>query len=213
MEGIPGVLKLAARVVSTVQVDGRPARRTVLSRRFPTDPADLWDAITTVERIPRWFLPISGELRVGGRYQLEGNAGGVIEECEPPTRFRVTWEMGEGMSSWVTVTLPPEGGGTRLEVEHVGYVPEELWAQFGPSATGLGWDMALFGLGRHVETGAVNDPGETGETAAWMASPDGLVFLQESAAAWQAADVADGTPVDEAAAQARRTVAVYTGQA
>ena len=115
----------------------------------------------------RWFLPIKGELRVGGRYQLEGNAGGVIEECEPPSRFRVTWEMGEAMSSWVTVTLAPEGEATRLELEHVGHVPEELWAQFGPSATGLGWDMAVFGLGRHVETGAVKDPAET---VAWMAS-------------------------------------------
>jgi hypothetical protein len=29
-------------------------------------------------------MPISGELRVGGSFQLEGNAGGEILTCEPP---------------------------------------------------------------------------------------------------------------------------------
>lgn len=210
MESVPGFLKLTTRSVSTVQVDGKPARRGVLSRRFDTDAADLWDAITTPERIPRWFLPISGDLRVGGRFQLEGNAGGTIEECEPPSRFRVTWVMGEGTLSWVTVTLAPEGEGTRLELEHLGHIPDELWARFGPSATGLGWDMALFGLDLHLETGAANDPAEA---MAWMTSPNGLAFMQESAASWQAADVADGTAPHEAAARAARTIAVYTGQA
>jgi uncharacterized protein YndB with AHSA1/START domain len=38
---------------------------------------DVWDACTNPARIPRWFLPVSGELRLGGRYQLEGNAGGT----------------------------------------------------------------------------------------------------------------------------------------
>src|SRR5882724_8555264 len=29
-----------------------------------------WDAMTNAERIPRWFLPISADLRLSGRYQL-----------------------------------------------------------------------------------------------------------------------------------------------
>ena len=29
---------------------------------------DVWDACTNPERIPRWFLPVSGDLRLGGRY-------------------------------------------------------------------------------------------------------------------------------------------------
>lgn len=41
----------------------------------------MWDACTDPERIPRWFLPISGDLRLNGRYQLEGNAGGAITEA------------------------------------------------------------------------------------------------------------------------------------
>src|SRR5690606_22050656 len=55
---------------------GRPARVARLMRSYPTTQDDLWDAITNPERIPRWFMPVSGDLRPGGHYQLEGNAGG-----------------------------------------------------------------------------------------------------------------------------------------
>ena len=57
-----------------------PVRVAVARRTYPTDQADLWDCLTNAERIPRWFLPVSGELVEGGRYQTEGNAGGVIEK-------------------------------------------------------------------------------------------------------------------------------------
>ena len=124
---IPGVLGPTTRSLTTVELAGRPARRAVIVRSFPTDPADLWSALTDPERVPRWFLPISGDLRVGGRYQLEGNAGGTVEECEPPRRLRVTWEFGDGDPTWVTLTLAPDGAATRLELEHVGAVPEALW--------------------------------------------------------------------------------------
>jgi uncharacterized protein YndB with AHSA1/START domain len=208
MESIAATLGLTTRAVSNVELDGRPARRTLMSRSFPTDPDDLWDALTDPKRIPRWFLPIQGDLRVGGSYQLEGNAGGTIEECEPPRRFRVTWGMG-GAATWLTVTLRLNDSQTILELEHVGPVPEELWSQFGPSATGIGWDLALHGLSMHVSTGADGDPAAV---AAWMASAEGSAFMTGSAAAWQQADVAAGASPDEAAARARRTVAAYTGQ-
>jgi uncharacterized protein YndB with AHSA1/START domain len=210
MENLVGVLGLSTRSVSTVEVDGRPARRALLSRCFPTDPDDLWDALTDAQRIPRWFLPVSGDLRPGGTFQFEGNAGGTVQECDRPRRLRVTWVFGEGPPTWVTVTLEPDDGGTRLDLEHVAHVPDELWSRFGPSATGLGWDMALHGLATHLRTGAAVDPAAT---LAWTASPEGITFLQGSAAAWQAADVAAGTPEHQAVARVERTVAVYTGQA
>ena len=37
---------------------------------------------------PRWFLPISGELRLGGRYQLTGNAGGTDHPLRPAALVR-----------------------------------------------------------------------------------------------------------------------------
>jgi len=202
-------LGLTTRCVSTVDLDGRPARRVVMTRSYPTGVEDLWDALTNPERIPRWFLPVTGELRLGGSYQLEGNAGGAVEECEPPRRFRVTWVMGEA-PTWLTVTLTAQGPQTVLELEHVGHVPEELWAQFGPSATGIGWDMTLLALTTHVTTRADKNPARD---AAWMPSPAGLAFIQASADAWRDADLSTGTASDEATARAARTIAIYTGQA
>jgi uncharacterized protein YndB with AHSA1/START domain len=211
MDDVLDALGLTTRTVSTVELDGRPARRLQVSRSYPTSAADLWDALTNPERIPRWFLPITGDLREGGRYQLEGNAGGAVELCEPPRRFRVTWEMGEGLPTWLTVTLTAEAKAeaTRLDLEQVGHVPEEMWAQFGPGATGVGWELALRGLGLHVASGASVDPQQFAE---WTASPDGVDFVRQSNQGWQDAAIESGTPAEQAAASAERTFAFYTGQ-
>ena len=72
--------------------------------------ADLWDAVTSSERIPRWFLPITGELKVGGSYQLEGHASGTVLSCDPPKSFTATWEYG-GNVSWVDVNISGDGQG------------------------------------------------------------------------------------------------------
>lgn len=127
---------------------------------------DFWDACTHPERIPRWFLPISGDLRVHGRYELEGNASGTIEHCDPPKSFSATWEYG-GEVTWIEVRLSSEAGGTRFELEHTAHVDDERWAEFGPSATGIGWDMGLPGLTSHLASGETLDPRDS---AAWMAS-------------------------------------------
>ena len=75
-------LDAAKRSVSSLERDEKPARAVTLTRSYETTLDDLWDAVTNGERIPRWFLPITGVLGTGGRYQLEGNAGGTITACE-----------------------------------------------------------------------------------------------------------------------------------
>src|SRR6476619_5342789 len=92
------------RVLGTVDRDGQELRRLTLTRSYPTTSDDLWEALTDPDRIPRWFLPISGDLRPGGRYQLEGNAGGTVERCDPPESFAATWEFGDQLS-WIEVRL------------------------------------------------------------------------------------------------------------
>ncbi|MER5177460.1 hypothetical protein ABT009_03625 [Streptomyces sp. NPDC002896] len=53
--------------------------RTVLVRRtYDAAIEDAWDACTDPRRISRWFLPVSGDLRLGGHYRPEGNASGGI---------------------------------------------------------------------------------------------------------------------------------------
>src|SRR5262245_50229620 len=92
------------RRVETIDKQGKAAKVVVVSRTYSTGVEDLWDALTSIERIPRWFAPVSGDLRVGGRYEIEGNAGGEVISCDPPRRFEITWVY-DGEVSWVTVEL------------------------------------------------------------------------------------------------------------
>ena len=188
--------------------DGRPARVLVATCAYDTAVEDVWDAITNAERIPRWFLPVSGDLRLGGRYQLHGNAGGQITACEPPRSLAVTWEFG-GQVSWVHVRLTElSDGGTRLQLEHI-VTPDEQWNQYGPGAVGVGWELAIMGLDRHLSTGAANDPKEA---AAWLASEEGKEFVGRSSDEWGRASIASGTDETAARDSARRTTAFYRGE-
>ena len=148
---------LVARELRTGGRDGAPTRWP--SRDAPTPPTarTCGDCLTNPERIPRWFLPVTGELAEGGKYQVVGNAGGVVESCDEPRAFAVTWEFG-GMVSWLAVSLTEGTDGTTLELVHESPVDPDMWALYGPGAVGLGWDMALLGLGMHVETGEAVDP-------------------------------------------------------
>jgi uncharacterized protein YndB with AHSA1/START domain len=183
------------------------ARVVTISQTYRADLEDVWDACTNPERIPRWFLPVSGELKLGGRYQLEGNAGGTVERCDPPQSFTATWEYG-GEVSWIELHLyPAPDGGTRFELEHIAHVDDERWAEFGPGAVGVGWDMGLMGLATHLSSGAAVAPEEG---AAWLASPDGRRFAELSSGRWCAASIAAGTDEGAAKAAADRTTAAYT---
>ena len=187
-------------------IEGKEARVLTISQVYDTDVDDLWDACTNPERIPRWFLPVSGELRLGGKYQLEGNAGGTVERCDPPKSFAATWEMNGGVS-WIEVRLTPEGSGTRFELEHVAHV-DDHWDQFGPGAVGIGWDSALVGLVLHLAApGTTVDPQAA---MAWMMSPEGIRFMTASNEAWYEADVAAGADPAKARVAADRTLAAYT---
>ena len=195
------------RQVGRRALEKGPAAVVTISQAYDTDPDDLWDACTNPERLPRWFGPVSGELRVGGRYQIEGNASGTVESCDPPKGFSATWEFG-GEVSWIEVVLAPEpGGGTRFQLEHIAYVDDERWAEFGPGAVGLGYDMALAALAMHLASGAVSNEQEL---AAWWASPEGKRFLAESGDRWYEADVAAGTPPEAARSAADRAVGFYS---
>lgn len=197
------------RTVESRLRDGRPAWVVVAERTYDTTVDDLWDALTNAERIPRWFLPVSGELRLGGRYQLEGNAGGTITRCEPPRAVGLTWEFG-GEVTWVDVTLEPtRDGRSHLRLEHIAHVSDDRWNEYGPGAVGVGWDSALAGLGNHIATGAAVDPREA---MAWLASADGKAFVRRSSEDWCRASIAAGTDPAAAAAAAGRTTAAYTGE-
>jgi uncharacterized protein YndB with AHSA1/START domain len=198
------------RRVGNRTLEAGEARTVTVSRVYDTSPEDLWEACTDPERIPRWFLPISGDLRPGGRYEFLGNASGTIERCEPPHSVDATWEYG-GQTSWVQLRLTPEAGGrTRFALEHVAHVGDELWAQFGPGAVGIGWDQALVGLTLHLASGGEQVDREA--VAAWQASDEGRRFVRLASERWADASIAAGTDPAEAQAAAARSTDFYTGE-
>ena len=184
------------RTVGRRTLEAGEAHVVTVSQAYDTTVEDLWDCCTNAERLPRWFLPVTGELRVGGRYQLEGNAGGEILECEPPHRLAATWEYGDAVS-WIEVAVTPEGDGARVTLEHLA-LPDEHWDQFGPGAVGIGWDLAVVGLALHLETGV---PVDAAEVQAWTISPDGLRFMTDSGTAWGEADADFGEDPEVAPAR------------
>ncbi len=198
------------RTAETSQHNGRPVCAVIAARSYETDPDDLWDALTSAERIPRWFTPVSGDLRLGGRFQLQGNAGGEILRCEPPRLLAVTWEC-NGQMSWLTVTLVPDADrGTHLRLEHLVPADDSHWDQFGSGAVGVGWDLALMGLVRHIESGAAVDPAEA---MAWLSSAEGKDVVRRSSDDWCRASIDAGLDAQQARAAAERTRAAFSGEA
>jgi uncharacterized protein YndB with AHSA1/START domain len=202
---------MVIRKVEDVTHQGQPCRAVVASRDYATDIDDLWNAITDKARIPRWFAPVEGDLELGGKYQIKGNAGGTVTACEPPRKFALTWEFGGGMS-WVEVELAEAGGRTQLTLRHIAPrdgKSEEFWDQFGPGAVGVGWDLSLLGLAWHLETGEAVQ--ERFAEATWPPSAEGQTFVGASSDDWAAASIAYGTDGAAAHRAATATTAFFTG--
>jgi uncharacterized protein YndB with AHSA1/START domain len=186
------------------------ARTLTASRVYDTPLDDLWDACTDPERISRWFLPVSGDLREGGRYALEGNASGTIERCDPPRGFDATWEYGSEVS-WIELRLTAETEDrTRFTLEHIAHVSDEMWEQYGPGAVGVGWEQGLVGLTLHLAGSDELAGREAGE--AWQRSDEGRALARASSERWGEASIAAGTDAAAARAAAARTTGFYTGE-
>ena len=160
--------------------------RVQMDRRYPSPAADVWDALTEPDRIRRWMMPISGDLRVGGSFQLEGNAGGEILHCERPNLLRVTFG---DPSSLVEVRLAEDGPDTVLTLDHS--VPKAMAGGVaGALYVGPGWDGALLGLGLYLDGVQTDDP------VAAASSPEALEFSAESVSAWVSVLEASGADAE-----------------
>lgn len=194
------------RTVTELEREGEPVRNVTLERAYDTTPDDLWDAMTNPERLLRWFAPVSGELKLGGRYEIKNNASGLITECEPPHYFSVTWEFGGGLS-WVELRLTAEGEErTRLTLSHICPM-DEHWKKFGPGAVGVGWDLALVGLAFHLSAGDTDRIDES----AFGASSEGRSFMADCSEDWRLAAVEAGEDPSWAEEAAKQVTAFYTG--
>jgi uncharacterized protein YndB with AHSA1/START domain len=195
-------LEQIRRGVAREELDDATAHVVELRRQLRAPVADVWDACTDPVRVRRWFLPLSGDLRPGGHFQLEGNAAGIIRVCEPPRQLQVTWECGEQFSC-VTLELASTGdGATELVLRHT--VPDdEHWAQYGPGAVGVGWDLPLAVLGVLVAGGNAPTSDE------FMNDPSSPTLMRHSASAWGTAHQTAGASPETARNAAANTSAAY----
>jgi uncharacterized protein YndB with AHSA1/START domain len=192
MRDLIGELAATHRDVSRRTVDGTEQIVVGLRRQYPADVEDVWDAVTDPDRLARWMLPVSGDLRVGGAFQLEGNVGGEILECERPTGLAVTWGA---PVSVVRLRLSAGAAGTELVLEHS--VPVEF---AGSGAGGLyvgpGWDISVLGLALFLRGDVVVDP------AAWESTPEVQRFSEAAITSWAETIRAGRTATDDEVAAA-----------
>jgi uncharacterized protein YndB with AHSA1/START domain len=165
-----------------------------MERLYAADGPDVWQAITDPDRVRRWFLPLTGDLREGGNFQLEGHAGGDILTCEPPRHLVVTFG---GESSIVDVALSADGEQTLLKLIHS--VPLELaGGAAGALYVGPGWDGALLGIALHLAGEVTDDP------VAAANSPDVQNFNLSSINEWIAVIEASGAAGPDEISAARQ---------
>lgn len=196
------------RQVRAAGPDKGEARTIVLRRTYAAEIDEVWHALITPERLARWFLPVTGDLKLGGRYQLEGNAGGEILRCEPPRLLAVSWIFGPGgedPQSEVEVQLSPTSDGTEFELRHL-VPPSPHWDQFGPGAVGVGWDLALPALAIDLAGGDMPSSEE------FEASPEAAEFMLHSSKLWAEAHVASGEDAATANSMAEATASFYVPQ-
>lgn len=119
----------------------------VYTETYDTDVDDLWSAVTTAERLSRWMATVRGQLHEGGTWEELGSDGevwcrGVVTACTPPQGFTTTWHaVGEDPTE-LTVSLEPDGEGTRLTLAHHG-IPSIFY--------GAGWQTYLELLAQGIE--------------------------------------------------------------
>ncbi len=110
------------------RIAGGAARVAVFRRSYNAPIDDVWDACTDPDRLRRWYVPVTGDLRIGGRIEQAMMGSGEIVRCEPPHVFVVS--LGGGADE-LELRLAADGpGGTVLTLEHATTIDEhEIGAQ------------------------------------------------------------------------------------
>jgi uncharacterized protein YndB with AHSA1/START domain len=127
---------------------GDEGEQTVtLVRSYPASAAEVWDALTTPERIARWYGTIVGAppRAVGDEFEVEIGVGMVrralLESCAAPSGLSYTWWSGDGDPGLVRIRLDAIADDeTRVTVQHDRLRPHRM-TQYGG-----GWEQNLVAL-------------------------------------------------------------------
>jgi uncharacterized protein YndB with AHSA1/START domain len=119
---------------------------------LPYPPARVWRALTEPELLAKWIMANDMRPLVGHSFRFKSEPtpwwDGIVRcevlEIDPHKRLRYTWRSGPESSpldTVVTWTLTPTpSGGTRLALEHSGFLPANAFAFDG---AGKGWQRMV----------------------------------------------------------------------
>ncbi|RSM04659.1 hypothetical protein CDV31_009984 [Fusarium ambrosium] len=194
-------LAAISRAVEKMTLEsGDEGRIITISQTFDIDVSSLWETCTKPDKIKQFFSPVSGDLFVNGRFQVENNASGTIEKCIPPSNFRVSWEFGDS-TSWVEVRISQVSETqSRLELSHTAPVNKH-WEEYGAGAGGVGWEMSFAGLAYHLKGVKVGPE--------WFGQDETKTYLAKCSEAWGEATVLGGEDPEVVKQRVERTTKFY----
>lgn len=93
-----------------------------IAATYPHPPERVWEALTDPEALAKWLLPNDFKPLIGFRFRFlrEGaRIEGKVTDVEPGKLLAYTWKDDDDeQPSMVVWSLRPDGGGTRVELEH-----------------------------------------------------------------------------------------------
>ena len=138
------------------------AQTVTLQRQYRASVAELWNALTTPDRIARWYGTIIGPVprAVGDEFRVDIGGGmirrAVLERCEAPNALVYTWWSGDDDPGLVQLQLESLGDDeTSLRVQHDRLRPHRMIGYGG------GWEHNLVALADAV--GATREPEVSGD--------------------------------------------------
>jgi uncharacterized protein YndB with AHSA1/START domain len=167
-----------------------------LVRSYRSPIGEVWNALTSPERIARWYGTIVGPVpRVAGdAFQVDIGGGmvrrAVLEGCEAPAGLTYTWWSGDDDPGLVQIRLEGIGDETRVSVQHDRLRPHRT-IQYG-----AGWEQNLVALAGVVGAPSAGEVPTAARPERWealRAHPLHLEFEIDApvAAVWDAWSSAD----------------------
>jgi uncharacterized protein YndB with AHSA1/START domain len=160
------------------------ARVAVFTRTYATTVEDLWDACTDPKRLRRWYVPVTGDLRVGGSFQQVNMGSGTILVCDAPNLLKLS--LGGGADEIeLRLSAGAEDNIAVLELQHATTLDShEIGGQMYDAifCMGGGYYPRLLALDLHLR-GALPDDYDS---AAFHLNPDMRPAIERGSAAMAA---------------------------